>query len=234
METDTFQVGQWLRGRIYERRCDLSPHGEYFIYFALDGRWESEVKGSWTAISRSPYLKAIALWSKGDGWNGGGLFISDKSYWLNDGPYGHKEFLKTKELKKDKWLPSQEYGGECPGVYYHRLQRDGWVIKSTTRSEVVFERPFTSNLILRKIAHQTIDHPVGTGCYFDEYELIHKKPKRHQFFSGWEWADIDGDRIVFVENGKLWELKQIGGKLNQPKLLFDGNQLVYKRIKAPY
>jgi len=27
---DTFQQGQWLRGRIYERRCDLSPDGNYF------------------------------------------------------------------------------------------------------------------------------------------------------------------------------------------------------------
>src|SRR6267378_7912415 len=28
-ERDTFKLGQWMRGRIYERRCDLSPdsHG---------------------------------------------------------------------------------------------------------------------------------------------------------------------------------------------------------------
>ena len=24
---DRFEVGQWMRGRIYERRCDLSPDG---------------------------------------------------------------------------------------------------------------------------------------------------------------------------------------------------------------
>jgi hypothetical protein len=24
---DTFQPGQWFKGRIYERRCDLSPTG---------------------------------------------------------------------------------------------------------------------------------------------------------------------------------------------------------------
>src|SRR5215469_4929229 len=28
---DTFQTGQWLHGRIYERRCDLSPDGSLLI-----------------------------------------------------------------------------------------------------------------------------------------------------------------------------------------------------------
>jgi hypothetical protein len=31
---DTFTIGQWLRGRIYPFRCDLSPSGEYLLYFA--------------------------------------------------------------------------------------------------------------------------------------------------------------------------------------------------------
>jgi hypothetical protein len=35
---DTFTIGQWLRGRIYERRSDLSPDGKHLIYFAMNGR----------------------------------------------------------------------------------------------------------------------------------------------------------------------------------------------------
>ena len=31
---DDFQLGQWLKERIYERRSDLSPDGKHFIYFA--------------------------------------------------------------------------------------------------------------------------------------------------------------------------------------------------------
>ena len=45
---DTFKLGQWLRGRIYERRCDLSPDGKHFIYFAMNGKWSGPMKGSWT------------------------------------------------------------------------------------------------------------------------------------------------------------------------------------------
>src|SRR5690242_7373271 len=51
---DTFKLGQWMRGRIYERRSDLSPNGKLLIYFAMNGHWESETKGAWTAISRVP------------------------------------------------------------------------------------------------------------------------------------------------------------------------------------
>src|SRR5688500_14916743 len=67
---DTFGVGQWMRGRIYERRSDLSPDGKHLIYFAMNGRWQSTTKGSWTAISRAPYLHAVTLLAKGDCWHG--------------------------------------------------------------------------------------------------------------------------------------------------------------------
>jgi hypothetical protein len=79
-----------MRGRIYERRCDLSPDGRHFIYFAMNERWQSETRGSWTAISRVPYLKAVSLFAKGDCWHGGGLFLSNRAFWLNAG-YGHRE-----------------------------------------------------------------------------------------------------------------------------------------------
>jgi hypothetical protein len=36
--SDRFELGQWLRGRIYERRADLSPDGRHLIYFAMNGK----------------------------------------------------------------------------------------------------------------------------------------------------------------------------------------------------
>jgi hypothetical protein len=74
-DTDTFEHGAWLQGRIYEERCDLSPDGELFLYFALQGsRWRTSYRGSWTAVSRAPWLHALALWPQGDTWGGGGRF----------------------------------------------------------------------------------------------------------------------------------------------------------------
>src|SRR3954470_13510993 len=131
---DTFRVGQWVRARIYERRCDLSPDGNWFIYFAMNGRWQSETKGSWTAVSLAPYLKAISLYAKGDCWHGGGLFTGKKTFWLNG--FGYSPLREDRRVIRDeKYSPPAHYGSECTGVYYVRLQRDGWkLVSSDTRS----------------------------------------------------------------------------------------------------
>lgn len=75
--TDLFESGQWFNGRIYERRSDLSPDGSLLIYFAqkISARsmQDAEYTYAWTAISRPPFLTALALWPKGDCWHGGGL-----------------------------------------------------------------------------------------------------------------------------------------------------------------
>src|SRR5687768_13881314 len=125
-KTDRFTLGQWLYGRIYERRSDLSPDGKHLIYFAMNGKWSSESRGSWTAISRAPYLKALAFFPKGDCWLGGGLFTGNRSYWLNGGDC-HTEVGNTDHLERDlEFRPSGSFGGECLSVYYPRLLRDGW------------------------------------------------------------------------------------------------------------
>src|SRR5215469_5959559 len=67
LETDEIDAGQWLKARIYERRCDLSPSGEKLVYFAANFR---KPFYSWTAISRPPYFTALAFWPKGDCWGG--------------------------------------------------------------------------------------------------------------------------------------------------------------------
>ena len=92
-DRDDFESGQWFKGRIYERRCDLTPNGSHLIYFAADFKEPRVEKRSvdeapssttraryysWTAISKPPFLTALALWPKGDCWHGGGLF--DKAW----------------------------------------------------------------------------------------------------------------------------------------------------------
>jgi hypothetical protein len=167
-KADRFELGQWLRGRIYERRADLSPDGRYLIYFAMNGRWSSETKGSWTAISRAPWLKALVLLGKGDCWHGGGLFTSKSKYWLNDG-YGHFPVRDSREVQRETHFEhANRYGGECPGVYYVRLQRDGWVLKDrltegATNSWTIFEKQLPKGWILRKYAHSEAGAPVGKG-----------------------------------------------------------------------
>lgn len=77
---DTFEHGAWFRGTIYEERCDLSPDGELFVYFALQGsRYRTTYKGAWTAVSRPPWLHALALWPQDHTYGGGGRFTGDRA-----------------------------------------------------------------------------------------------------------------------------------------------------------
>lgn len=237
--TDEFQLGQWLRGRIYERRCDLSPDGKWFIYFAMNGRWQSKAKGSWTAISRAPFLKAVTLLAKGDCWHGGGLFLDNTTYWLNDG-YGHQTLSSHPSLKRDPaWRPSAWYGGECPGVYYLRLQRDGWTLarqqKQRDGSEVtVFEKLLPGGWVLRKFAHEQVGAPPGKGCYWDEHELEHSASRTLLEGKDWEWADVDGKRLVWAADGCLWTGYVRKRGVQDPRCLHDFRALKFTARAAPY
>ena len=125
---DRFEAGQWFKGRIYEKRCDLSPDGTKFIYFAqkINQRTlnDPEYSYAWTAISRPPYLTAVALWRKGDCWNGGGLFETNSRVWLNHLPGGslHPDHRPERLEVIDKI----EGRGEDQTVLDKRLARDGW------------------------------------------------------------------------------------------------------------
>ena len=125
--TDQFDPGHWFHGRIYERRCDLSPSGELMVYFASkqnEQQAESDYSVSWTAVSKPPWLTALALWPKGDCWAGGGMFADDRTLLLNQGDEPHPKHNPLGHLA----VRVQYYcgGGDLP-LLANRLVRDGWV-----------------------------------------------------------------------------------------------------------
>lgn len=236
---DEFHLGQWLKGRIYERRSDLSPDGKHFIYFASNGQWDSQVKGSWTAISRAPYLKALAIFPKGDCLNGGGLWTDNITYWLNDGD-GHSIRRNTKKVRRNKSFTPIEYqGDDCSGVYYPRLLRDRWkFVKHIHLTEQdsydVFEKPLTHGWTLRKTAHAETDSADDTVCHWDEHLLVHEKSKEEIACPNWEWADLDKQRLVWASDGKLYSGHVSSNGLTDETQLFDFNPMTFEAVKAPY
>lgn len=236
--TDTFRLGQWLRGRIYERRCDLSPDGKHFLYFAMNGRRNSEMKGSWTAVSRVPWLQAIGLWANGSCWNGGGLFMTNNSYWLNVPVFGHEPRLQPRHMNQHESHPFHaHYGGECPGVYYIRLQRDGWKLLGHHVADgeeiATFEKRLPKGWILKKFAHASSGHPAGAGCYFDRHEIVHSGRPQRLECDGWEWADLDGDRVVWIARGVLHASRLNAEGLASARRLHDFNPMEFEAIAAP-
>ncbi len=236
-QRDTFRLGQWLKGRIYERRSDLSPDGEYFIYFAMNGKWASAAAGAWTAISHAPYLKAITLFPKGDCWQGGGLWTDKSTYWLNG---DHTVLRDSSTVRRDlSYQPSTDHGSECLSVYYPRLLRDGWTFIERIhlgkwKDQDIFEKPIGKGWTLRKIAHAEVGAPVGKACYWDEHELVHADLEAAIACPAWEWADLDGKRLVWAAGGNLKaaQVKKTG--LANERKLFDFSEMTFSPIEAPY
>ena len=66
LDTGDIEGGAWFHGALYPRRCDVSPDGELFCYFALKSS-KREFLGqnglqTYSAVSKAPWLFALAAW----------------------------------------------------------------------------------------------------------------------------------------------------------------------------
>jgi hypothetical protein len=86
LETPAYEPGAWLRGTIYPQRCDLSPDGRWFAYFALKASAEWEFGPTYIVISRLPWLTALAAWGIGSTWTRGMQFVDDRAVFDVDEP----------------------------------------------------------------------------------------------------------------------------------------------------
>jgi hypothetical protein len=240
LENDSFDIGQWLKGRIDERRSDLSPDGRHMIYFA---KRKGHPTKAWTAISRAPFLKAIALWFKGDSWNGGGLFTSNNSYWFNENPEHdlHQFEFDHSLLQMDPYFP----GVRQHGPYDARIQRDGWKLRGYERAEGlhtigIFEKPINERWALRKLVHgKVVERPRNKdhrdrGVTFDEHLLLDMRRGTIFDFPEWEWAEFDGSRILWAEAGKLFAASIAEAGLVSIRELRNFNDMTFEAIEAPY
>jgi len=207
---DRFEVGQWCKHTLYPERSDISPDGEWFLYFALDGRWTSEAKGAWTALSRVPYLKAVQLWPQGDTWGGGGLL-----YAADRVPAPHDA------RRREGGVP--EHLRIIGGDRVSRLARDGWVRGATRK----LEKPWVQGWSLRKRL---------VRIRLEEHALV-RPDGRVVERTSWQWADVDRERerLVWAEAGKIYAARASAQEPHgEPRLLFDANPMSFEAIAAPY
>lgn len=94
------QPGAWLKGTLYPRRSALSPDGAVLYTFAMKrGR-------AYHALSRSPWLTALALWFVHGTYHNGCVFVS------------------TNSRRGDTWGPP-DLGDPRPLAHKHRLHLMG-------------------------------------------------------------------------------------------------------------
>lgn len=251
LDNDTFETGQWLKGRIYERRCDLSPDGELLVYFAADFRRSI---GSWTAVSRPPFFTALALWPKGNCWGGGGKFASDTRLLLNH--YNH-EMTRAKDFSIPAWLSVGQCGnwsggGEDDPLWPSRLMRDGWKL---TRSPEKTKDDYGAKVWIEYDPPITWEkaHPIWPNKYTLRMSIWGLKERDGPWYlidhsvlgtGGYtgaigrsEWADWsrNGD-LLFAQSGCLYRLQPSRSKfgpIEESKQLADFNTLTFQNVQPP-
>lgn len=233
---DTFALGQWLRARISELESDLSPDGRHFIYSAARYKPGADI-GHWTALSRAPFLKAIGFWPRGDTRLGGGFFPDKKTFWLN---------AKT----VDKQLPDGltramldvewHFGIEAHDVFALRLRRDGWMLQGTSvyprqaPAEEVLWTKTRNAWTLSQFMRSDSEPPPSRGHSWQWFRANNVQTGEILGDQSWEWADFDGDRLVWAQHGKLFATKIWDGGHGDIIELADFNDWKFKNIIAPY
>lgn len=130
LDTDEIVPGQWIIGRVYSRRCDLSPDGKLLI-----GAFKKHpyFTGAWTAISRPPYFSAIAVWFGLGRWNGGGLWRGNQAVEVN-------VWADAKnEVPPPPWLSHRRLNlpmSEDEPIFGMRLRAYGWTCLQDHEVEV--------------------------------------------------------------------------------------------------
>ena len=242
---DTFDLGQWFHGRIYERRSDLSPDGSLLIYFAQK-KEDRTLKDSvytyaWTAVSRPPYLTALALWPKGDCWHGGGLFEDDHTVVLNHKPVVAKPDPNHPPLGIRVTLRKEVCGEDDP-LFSERLQRDGWELKQKwevenrgypeiyrTRHPEIREKTNPSETRVLRLTRS-----IEGLDYSEEFAVALTSRSAFTPIEGASWADWDQQgRLVFAKNGKIFRGQKYNNGHWTERELTDFNSLKPQSFAPP-
>lgn len=216
---DQFEAGQWFHGRVYERRCDLSPDGTKLIYFAskFTGATmnDREYTFAWTAISKPPYWTALALWPKGDCWHGGGLFTSARDVWLNHRPAQatpHPDH-RPRGLRV---TPNEDAYGEDWPVWSRRMERDGWCLAQAgqydlqrgggweTKRIETWKKASPDGETTLRYQLMSIDFKEPGGPYHVVYSVKQTDMPQWTLPSA-RWADWDQQgRLVWTSEGRVY------------------------------
>lgn len=222
IKSDKVVAFQWLKGRIYEYFSDISPNGKYFIYSA------NKKGNGYTAISQSPWLKAISFWNNAGG-RGGGIFSGKKQYILYDGSDNYSNYLcEELTLSTTGWQQLEH------GVYPARLQRSGWKILSKQQSGLVFIKKISDNILLEKVWERNVGKSNTGKGEFSEYHRVIINSNVIEY-PKWEWCEWLKNNLVWSENGCLFRASLANkARIQKPMLIHDFNQEEFGEKQAPY
>jgi hypothetical protein len=221
-----YESGAWLRGRVYPRRCDVSPDGNLLLTFIAKTtaagfpRPDDPAQyDTYITLSRPPWLHAVAAWREGSTWGRGWCFGSDPGVSMLGAP----DFGSTDGL--NLWVD------RYPSVQYAVERRRGWVeyADSPIRDEgdvwdqhrsAVLTKPDplgAFHLILRDHGRKASDDG-AIESRRPTYEVHGGDEVRE--LRGVVWADWDkaGRLLVATDSGTI-EIRELDGRVAEGRVV---------------
>jgi hypothetical protein len=213
LATGELGAATWFHGTLYPRRCDLSPDGRYLYYFALRAvrdEWLGQ-RGvaTYSAVSRAPWLTALAAWGEAGTWTRGYHFVDRAP---GAPPSLRAEVGDLAQLRGVDLVPT-------PVVQYAAERRRGWVEHEASpprapgdvwderrQAVLVRARPRgEGRLVLRDRGWSPAGNVEGRG---PAYTLEHGR--RSEPLDDAAWADWDavGRLLVATRDGRL-EIRRV-------------------------
>jgi len=219
--TGEVTLGQWLKGRIYEHRSDLSPDGRHMIVFAGTGqKW-------WTAISRAPWLRAIHIIPTDHTWHGGGAFDGAGGVILNDIPTP-EALPGGLRRAPDGALPPASDGVHQGGLCAARMALRGWRDAGGEGYTQAMDKDAGHGWTLRQ--GFTLGAR-GRGLLSNTYAL-HGATGRIE--TDWEWAEPWRGGLQIARAGALWSVPLGEDGPGDASIIHDFTPMTFEAIAAPY
>jgi hypothetical protein len=221
-------MGQWLKGRIYEHRCDLSPDARHIIVFVR----RTDASLAWTALSRAPWLRAIAVWPQSHTWHGGGAFDADGRVWFNGATTPDEALPDGLRPADAKACPHGTDGFHMGELYAAMMLQRGWVQKSRTGHDAKLAKPLDNGWQL-ELAFRL--GAKGRGGISNAYALVNAERDIRLDQAQWEWVEPGGNLLQVASGGALRESRvSSGGKISEQRMIRDFTDMTFAPIEAPY
>lgn len=251
LATDEIEPGQWLSGRLYEERCDVSPDGRLVVYFA--GKFKKAVD-TFSAISRPPYFTALAFWPDSGTWGGGGMFVDDRRLALH---YGRVDFEKDegRRIPRDFEVVSYaEVRGTAAdrGRHGFTLVQRGKDGSPTETMRVVYDEPWIEEKAApgrRGVTLQRLWHGMfelnGPRCVYSYRLVTTGAPKKKGAptvvdLGRLDWADWDHEGSLLTSARGCLHRRDVTraferplAELPPPKLVADLTDMQFSAMPPP-
>ena len=223
---DEFEMGQWVRGRIYEHRADLSPDGRHMIYFVYRGAQSRGV----TVLSRAPWLRAIAAYPQSHTWHGGGAFTEEDRVFLN-GSAAREDLPDGLLPALPDALPHGTDGFHMGALYAATQVRRGWRSDNVPSTGVGLWRDLSNGWKLE----QTIRIGARNRALLSSAYALVKPGVDRRDMPAWTWADVWRDGLHYAADGGLWFARvSADGSLSDTREIHDFSSMSFEAIAAPY